>query len=87
MQGIVKFFNLEKGFWFISPEDGWQDAFVHITQCPVVGVDQRGRKNYRIPREWERVSYELITNEKWKTEAANIVFIDQDDNGDDSDMD
>ncbi len=87
MQGIIKFFNLEKGFGFATPEDGTQDAFLHITQCPIVGIDQRGRKNYRIPREGERISYELITNEVGKTEAANIVFIDQDDNGDDSDMD
>jgi CspA family cold shock protein len=85
MQGIIKFFNLEKGFGFVSPSNGGQDAFVHIVQLPVIGVDKRGRKIYRIPREGERVSFELIMNDRKKTEAANIAFIDFAQNGDEGD--
>ncbi len=33
MQGTVKFYNADKGFGFIVPEDGSDDLFFHITQC------------------------------------------------------
>ncbi len=33
MQGTVKFYNADKGFGFIVPEDGSEDLFFHITQC------------------------------------------------------
>ncbi len=33
MQGTVKFYNADKWFGFIVPEDGSEDLFFHITQC------------------------------------------------------
>jgi CspA family cold shock protein len=36
--GTVKFFNATKGYGFIQPEDGGQDAFVHITAVERAGM-------------------------------------------------
>ncbi|MDD0851678.1 cold-shock protein [Halobacteriovorax sp. GB3] len=51
--GTVKFFNDEKGFGFIKPDDGGQDIFVHIT-----GVEGTTLK------EDEKVSYEVGEGQK-----------------------
>ena len=49
--GTVKFFNEGKGYGFIAPEGGGQDAFVHITAVERAGM--------RTLRENQRVSYDL----------------------------
>jgi CspA family cold shock protein len=49
--GTVKFFNTEKGFGFIAPETGGQDAFVHISAVERAGL--------RTPSQNQRVSYVL----------------------------
>lgn len=62
--GTVKFFNEQKGYGFISPEDGGSDAFVHISAVERAGMRTLDRD--------QRVSYDLETDRRGKTSAVNI---------------
>ncbi len=62
--GTVKFFNLDKGYGFIQPEGGGNDAFVHISAVQAAGMMTLDRD--------QRVSYELETDRRGKTSAVNI---------------
>ncbi len=61
--GTVKWFNAQKGFGFIQPEDGSKDVFVHIS-----AVERAGMATLR---EGQRISYE-ITQERGKSAASNL---------------
>jgi CspA family cold shock protein len=63
--GKVKFFNTQKGFGFIQPEDGGNDAFVHISAVERAGMNSLVQD--------QRVSYELETDQRGKTSAVNLV--------------
>ena len=62
--GTVKFFNADKGYGFIQPEGGGNDAFVHISAVEKAGLSTLDRD--------QRVSYELETDRRGKTSAVNI---------------
>ena len=62
--GVVKFFNADKGYGFIQPEGGGNDAFVHISAVQAAGMTTLDRD--------QRVSYELETDRRGKTSAVNI---------------
>jgi CspA family cold shock protein len=62
--GTVKFFNADKGYGFIQPEDGGTDAFVHISAVEKAGLRTLDRD--------QRVSYELETDGRGRTSAVNI---------------
>jgi CspA family cold shock protein len=62
--GTVKFFNQDKGYGFIAPEGGGQDAFVHIS-----AVERAGMATLR---ENQRVSYDLEEDRRGKMAAANL---------------
>ena len=62
--GKVKFFNADKGYGFIAPEDGGKDAFVHIS-----AVEKAGLSNLT---QDQRVTYELETDQRGKTSAVNL---------------
>jgi CspA family cold shock protein len=63
--GTVKWFNPEKGYGFIQPDDGGKDAFVHIS-----AVEQAGMRSLN---EGQKVNYELVTDRRsGKTSAGNL---------------
>ncbi|HZF96378.1 MAG TPA: cold-shock protein [Allosphingosinicella sp.] len=62
--GTVKFFNEQKGYGFISPEGGGNDAFVHISAVERAGMRTLDRD--------QRVSFDLETDKRGKTSAVNI---------------
>ena len=62
--GTVKWFNAQKGYGFIQPEDGSKDVFVHIT-----AVERSGMGNLH---EGQRVSFELERGNQGKTSAVNL---------------
>lgn len=61
--GTVKWFNIQKGYGFIAPENGGADVFVHIT-----AVEKAG---FRTLNENEKIAYDLLS-EKGKTSAGNL---------------
>ena len=62
--GKVKFFNAQKGYGFIQPEDGGQDAFVHISAVERAGM--------RPLNQDQKVSYDLEQDQRGKTSAVNL---------------
>ena len=61
--GTVKFFNSQKGFGFIAPNDGSKDVFVHVS-----ALEQAGMSSLV---EGQKVSFDVIT-ERGKTAASNL---------------
>jgi CspA family cold shock protein len=65
-QGTVKWFNGQKGFGFIQPDDGSKDVFVHISAVERAGMSQLN--------EGQKLSYELVADRKTgKSAAENLV--------------
>ena len=65
--GTVKWFNPAKGFGFIEPEDGSNDAFVHISAVERAGLSSLN--------EGQKVTYELQVGQNGKTSAENLSLI------------
>jgi len=65
-KGTVKWFNSTKGYGFITPENGGQDVFVHISAVERAGL--------RELQEGQVVSFEMIADRKTgKTSAGNLA--------------
>jgi cold shock protein len=65
--GTVKWFNTQKGFGFIQPDDGGKDIFVHIS-----AVEQAGLKGLK---DGQKIVFELVTDKKTgRTSAGNLVI-------------
>ncbi len=62
--GTVKFFNVDKGYGFIAPESGGDDAFVHISAVERAGMHTLTKD--------QRVSYEMEKDQRGKTSAVNL---------------
>jgi CspA family cold shock protein len=65
--GTVKWFNAAKGFGFIEPEDGSNDAFVHISAVERAGLSSLS--------EGQKVSYELQPGQQGKSSAENLSVV------------
>ncbi len=65
--GTVKFFNTQRGFGFIEPDDGSKDAFVHISAVERAGLSSLN--------EGQKVSYELQPGQNGKSSAENLSAI------------
>ena len=66
--GTVKWFNPVKGYGFIQPTDGSQDAFVHIS-----AVERAGLTGLN---EGQKVEYEIVPGRNGKSSAENLVVLD-----------
>jgi len=62
-QGTVKWFNAEKGFGFIQPDNGGADVFVHISAVTGAGM--------RSLNEGQKISFD-VTTERGKNSATNL---------------
>ena len=54
--GTVKWYNAEKGFGFIQPDDGGKDAFVHVS-----AIERAGMTGLR---EGQKISYEMVSDKR-----------------------
>lgn len=66
-QGTVKWFNAQKGFGFIQPDDGAKDVFVHISAVERAGM---GGLN-----EGQKVSYDIEHGQQGKSSAVNLKSV------------
>jgi cold shock protein len=62
--GTVKWFNSQKGYGFIQPDDGAKDVFVHISAVEMAGLGSL--------REGQKLSYEIERGQQGKTSAVNL---------------
>jgi cold shock protein len=62
--GTVKWFNAQKGYGFIQPENGGADVFVHISAVERAGMDNL--------REGQKLSFELEQGQRGRVSAVNL---------------
>ena len=65
--GTVKFFNYDKGYGFITNDEGGPDAFVHVSAVERAGMTSLNKD--------QKVSYELETGKNGKTSAVNLQSV------------
>ncbi len=64
--GVVKFFNADKGFGFITPDDGSKDVFVHISAVQASGLETLSEN--------QKISFETEPDNRGKgPKAINIA--------------
>jgi CspA family cold shock protein len=65
--GTVKWFNSEKGFGFIAPDEGGKDVFVHITALRAAGLETL--------QDDQKVSFEMESGRDGRSSAGNIELL------------
>lgn len=64
-KGTVKWFNAQKGYGFIQPDEGGKDVFVHISAVERAGLGEL--------REGQKIAYEILTDRRTgKSSAGNL---------------
>ncbi len=64
--GTVKWFNEQKGYGFVQPDNGSKDVFVHISAVEGAGL--------RTLKEGQKVSFEIVTDKRTgKSSAGNLT--------------
>jgi cold shock protein len=67
-QGTVKFFNDQKGFGFIQPDDGGKDVFVHISAVERAGM--------RALNEGQKIAFDVVADQRTgKSSADNLQAV------------
>ena len=67
--GTVKFFNTQKGFGFIQPDDGGKDVFVHVS-----AVERAGMRGLN---EGQKIEFDVVADRKTgKSSADNLRTVD-----------
>ena len=64
--GTVKWFNAQKGYGFIQPDNGGQDVFVHISAVERAGITLN---------EGSKVSFDLEQGQRGRTSAVNLQAV------------
>ena len=65
--GTVKWFNSDKGFGFIAPDEGGKDVFVHITAVRAAGLEGL--------QDNQKVSFELQEGRDGRSSAGNLQLL------------
>jgi len=66
-QGTVKWFNAQKGYGFIQPDDGSKDVFVHISAVERAGLDHLN--------EGQKLDFEVQRGQQGKFSAENLKLV------------
>lgn len=65
--GTVKWFNAQKGFGFIAPDDGGTDVFVHISAVERAGIGDL--------REGQKIDFELVADNRTGKKSADKLKV------------
>ena len=65
--GTVKWFNADKGFGFIAPDDGGKDVFVHITAVRAAGLETL--------QDDQKVEFEMEAGRDGRSSAGNLQLL------------
>jgi CspA family cold shock protein len=66
--GTVKWFNAQKGYGFIAPDDGSNDVFLHISEVEKAGLHS--------VHEGQKIAYEFVADRKTgKAKAGNLKVV------------
>ena len=65
--GTVQWFDHNKGYGFIQPDDGSKDVFLHISAVEAAGLDR--------PSDGQKVEYEIESGRDGKTSAGSIRYV------------
>ena len=66
-QGTVKWFNAQKGFGFIQPDDGSRDVFVHISAVERAGLNDL--------RDGQQVTYDIVADRRTGRSSADNLKV------------